>query len=356
MQYMSCKAEKERAMIGKHVLRALARLAGPVAVVAAVAATVAASAGAAPPAVTAIPTIQGNSEVPFVGDTLTATNGTWTGSPTRYAYQWDRCNALGDRVNCRAIAGATRQSYTVQDADAGRTLRVRVTATNADGSTTKDSKGSGIVSTKTAPKVYARPQVTGSPSVGSTLTTTSGTWAGATSFTYQWQQCDAGGNNCANITGATGKSYGVRSDDVGHELRAVVTATNRYGSTKAPSNFTPAVTATPSTTIVTTTVAGNKAPSVRFLSLKVRRNRVYARFRICDDSFGRVKVIERDSKARRLAYTRRFAYRPAPCGTYARSWSLIRRFRTRGRFVVTLRAVDPAGRLSRLAGRSVFIR
>ena len=63
---------------------------------------------------------------------MTASNGTWSGSPpTSYAYQWQICDANGNA--CRDIAGQTAQTYTIQSADAGNTLRVSVKATNAGG-------------------------------------------------------------------------------------------------------------------------------------------------------------------------------------------------------------------------------
>jgi hypothetical protein len=322
-------------------------------------AALAPAAAAAPPTSSTPPTIEGNADIPFVGDTLRASRGTWAGSPTSYAYQWDRCNPLGDRQGCAPIAGATTASYTVQKADVGHTLRVRVTARNADGSATRDARPTGIVSDTTAPKNYVKPDVTGSASVGSTLTATPGTWAGATSAAYQWQQCEGTGTVCTDIAGATGKTYGVRATDVGRTLRVEVTGPNKYGSTKAQSDRSAPVTAgTPSTTttVVTTTVAGNRAPSIAFLSLKVRSNRVYARFRVCDDSGGRITVIERDQKARRLAYTRKFAVSPTTCAVYSRSWQLIQRFRGSGRFVVSLRAQDASKRLSRQVSRAVVLR
>ena len=328
-------------------------------VLAAAVAAPAGAAGSAAPTNTANPTIEGPADDPFVGDTLTATNGRWTGSPTKFAYQWDRCDATGDRVGCSAISGATAKSYTLRSDDANHTLRVRVTATNADGSATKDSKGTGVVADRAAPTLKARPSLSGDAVVGSTLTASAGTWLGATSFAYQWQQCDANGNNCSDVDGATGRAYTVRTADVGQELRVEVTASNRFGSTKATSPFTQHVTSgTPATTTttVTQTVAGNRAPTLRFLSLKVRSNRVYVRFRVCDDSFSRVTVVERDQMRRRLGYTRKFGVHPASCGTYARSWKLIPRFRARGStLVVTLRAIDKSQRLSRPISRSARV-
>lgn len=95
------------------------------------------------PANTAAPTIAGTTQV---GSTLTASNGTFTGDqPITYRYQWQRCDANG--ANCVDTTGANAQSYVVQAADAGRTLRVLVTATNARGSTSAISVPTAVVTT-----------------------------------------------------------------------------------------------------------------------------------------------------------------------------------------------------------------
>jgi hypothetical protein len=82
-----------------------------------------------PPKNTSPPTISGT---PLVGQKLTGSTGSWTGKPTRYAYQWQRCDSGG--AGCTAISGATSSSYTVSSSDVGNTLKVTVTATNAGGS------------------------------------------------------------------------------------------------------------------------------------------------------------------------------------------------------------------------------
>jgi hypothetical protein len=85
--------------------------------------TVTVTAGAEP-VNTALPGISG---VPVVGEILSASTGTWTGSdPKTYAYQWLR--------NAVAISGATNAVYTIVEADVGTRLSVQVTATNAEGS------------------------------------------------------------------------------------------------------------------------------------------------------------------------------------------------------------------------------
>lgn len=89
---------------------------------------------------TVLPAISGT---PAVGQTLTSTTGTWTGSPTSFGYQWTRCNAAG--AACVALPGAIANTYVVQQADAGSRIRVNVTAVSASGSTQATSNPTAIV-------------------------------------------------------------------------------------------------------------------------------------------------------------------------------------------------------------------
>src|SRR5438874_1715966 len=200
----------------------------------------AATAAAAPPANTAPPSITGT---PTVGQTLTASDGTWSNNPTSFAYQWLRCNGGGN--NCADVANGTQKTYTLVGADAGRTMRVRVTATNADGSSSAQSNQTTPVAAATstaAPKNTAPPTISGTAKVGQQLSADPGSWSGnPTSFAYQWQRCDADVAICSNIVGATSQTYGIPTGDLGYRLRVRVTARNPKGSDTATSAITATV-------------------------------------------------------------------------------------------------------------------
>ena len=80
---------------------------------------------------TAAPSITG---APVVGTRMSVSNGTWSGSPIAYGYQWSSCNA--EAVECKPIPGATNANYTPTAGDLGHRLIASVTATNGGGSLT----------------------------------------------------------------------------------------------------------------------------------------------------------------------------------------------------------------------------
>ena len=87
-----------------------------------------------------------NFGTPTVGQTLSASAGTWSGStPMTYSYGWVRCASSGG--NCSPISGATSLRYAAASAQTGSTLRVTVTATNSAGSTTATSAATAVVTT-----------------------------------------------------------------------------------------------------------------------------------------------------------------------------------------------------------------
>jgi hypothetical protein len=90
---------------------------------------------------TSPPTISGN---PQESSTLTASNGTWSGTaPIAYSYVWQRC--VGTGGNCADIPGATNSTYALTSADVAHTVRVNVVAKNSRGSTLASSAETTLI-------------------------------------------------------------------------------------------------------------------------------------------------------------------------------------------------------------------
>ena len=288
------------------------------------------------------PTITGT---PRVGEALTAQNGTWDNSPNDFRYRWLRCNPGG---NSCVLLAADGRTYRVGQADVGNTMRVRVTAVNADGATNARSEQTAVVGSNAAPLTNtARPTITGEARVGQELTTTEGTWTGnPASFAFQWQRCDVDSFTCADVIGATGRTYGVRLADLGFRLRVEATARKDERSGTALSAATAVV--APTTTIT------NRRPTISILSIRFTGARVYARFRICDDTPRNLAILVTETRPGVASANRRFATRvaPRPCGAYTRNWLPAQRFRGSGRYTITLRARDTSGLTSAPARRT----
>jgi hypothetical protein len=93
------------------------------------------------PTNTALPAITGT---PKQGQTLSASTGNWTGSPTSYSYIWYDCDNAG--ANCKRIPNQHNTTYTLVAADVGHTIRVLITATNTGGSTQAASRWTATTS------------------------------------------------------------------------------------------------------------------------------------------------------------------------------------------------------------------
>ena len=188
------------------------------------------------PSNTVAPVISGDT---LAGSTLTTTNGTWTGFPApTFTYQWLRNGAV--------IGGATSIMYATQLADVGQPITCRVTGTNSVGSVDAISN---VITPTSAPVNATPPSISGSPLVGSTLTTTNGTWIGfpAPTFTYQWLR------NGVVIVGATIITYVTRVADVGQQITCRVRGTNILGFSEEVSNIIiPQNVTTPSQTVTFT--------------------------------------------------------------------------------------------------------
>lgn len=110
-----------------------------------------AAAPTAAPANTALPQLSGTAQA---GLNLASSSGSWSGSPTSYAYQWKRCDSAG--ASCAAITGANAATYNVSSSDVGATLRAAVSATNTGGTTTATSAASPLVASAPIPTASGR--------------------------------------------------------------------------------------------------------------------------------------------------------------------------------------------------------
>ncbi|MGZ4411993.1 MAG: hypothetical protein ACXVY8_07645 [Gaiellaceae bacterium] len=172
---------------------------------------------------------------PVEKNTLTATNGSWSGSPATFVYGWLRCPKDGgapDGSNCGVIPDATKSAYLLHAADVGFRIRIRVTASNADGSASATSNATSIVTAAgNKPASTSPPTISGTPQVGQTLSGDKGSWSGnPTDFNYWWMRCDKIGNSCSNISGARAATYTLTSTDRGNTIRFKVGAQRAGGS------------------------------------------------------------------------------------------------------------------------------
>jgi hypothetical protein len=93
----------------------------------------------------------------------------------------------------------------------------------------------------------SRPSIAGTAREGLALNAQDATWIGPGTITtsFQWLECDVGGQGCGEISGAIGATFTPTAAHVGRRLRLRATAANDRGSTSLVSALTDPVAATP---------------------------------------------------------------------------------------------------------------
>jgi hypothetical protein len=105
---------------------------------------------------------------------------------------------------------------------------IRVTVEDAAGNV--DVAFDASVQTHNAPVSIAAPGLSGQAAVGAQLTAGPGQWDGApTAYDHRWLRCDAGGDDCAPVAGASHAVYVLTDADAYHRMRVEVTAENASG-------------------------------------------------------------------------------------------------------------------------------
>ncbi len=175
---------------------------------------------------TGAPTISGTAQV---DETLTADISGITDADgltsVSYSYQWIANDASADTD----ISGQTGSTYTLSDADVGKTISVRVSFTDDRGyEETLTSAATTAVTGPNSPATGA-PTISGTAQVGETLTADVSGIVDAdgltsVSFSYQWIANDASADT--DISGQTGSTYTLVSADVGKTIKLRVSFTD----------------------------------------------------------------------------------------------------------------------------------
>jgi DNA-binding beta-propeller fold protein YncE len=205
------------------------------------------------------PTISGS---PLDGSTLYASRPSQVGrGPFTYSYQWLECPS-GDGVCTSHGAPSSTNGLRLAPADEGKVFEVAVTATSSLGTIGPILSGRVGPVAASPPVNTVIPVISGTPADGTVLNATHGTWSGApvTSYTYQWQSCNAG--SCVPVSNASG--YRLAPTDVGHTIQIQVSATNPDG-TAGPvvSTAVGPVTASPPVDTVLPSITGTLAAGNR---------------------------------------------------------------------------------------------
>ncbi|MBU3674092.1 MAG: hypothetical protein FGM34_03435, partial [Solirubrobacteraceae bacterium] len=199
----------------------------------------------------------------------------WGGPPGQatfvsVAYDQPPTSPAGNRVmtsqggSCAGITDATNPAYTIQTADFGKYVRVRVTANNGvapDGFafSPTSSQVAGIPPSNTAP-----PSISGTAKVREVLTANPGSWSGdpAPSLSYEWQRCDTNSGSCTSINETNSLTYLVQPADVGKYMRVKVTGTNGASPNAvaySPTPFSGPVLSTPPRTLYVNKYSPNQS-------------------------------------------------------------------------------------------------
>ncbi|RKR73468.1 DUF3761 domain-containing protein [Frondihabitans australicus] len=142
------------------------------------------------------------------GAVLSATVGTWHPSGISFAYRWYR--------NGVPITDAVKSQYRLTAADVHQAVTVTVTGSKSGYASIAETSAAvkpGLGTISPAPA----PVITGTVAVGHKVTASLGSWPAGVGITKQWRL------NGANISGANGLTYTIRSSDAGKTLTFVAT-------------------------------------------------------------------------------------------------------------------------------------
>ena len=170
-----------------------------------------------------------------VGQTVTAAPRTWSPTPDSFTYVWKRASSA-TATSWTTISGQSGSSYQLASADLGQFIRVEVTAVKT-GYTSPTPAPFVVSASAVSAGTFATtstPTITGILKTNSTLTANEGTWTPRPdSFTYKWMSSATSGGTYTAISGATAKTYVLKSTDRNRYIKVVITAVKAGYTTSA---------------------------------------------------------------------------------------------------------------------------
>ena len=167
-----------------------------------------------------------------MGETLTADTSAIADADgldtATFTYQW----VANDGTSDTDIAGATGSTYTLVDADQGKTVKVKVSFADDPGNDeTLTSAATAAVDAPPNSPATGAPAISGTAQVGQTLTADTSGIADAdgltnVSYSYQWIRNDGS----SDIAGATDSTYALVDADEGKTIKVKVGFTDDAGS------------------------------------------------------------------------------------------------------------------------------
>ena len=169
--------------------------------------------------------------------TATATDANGLPDAADITYQWQRSDDQGNFAN---IANATAQTYTLGDADVGRTVRVQVSYTDGQGTAESVTSAATTAVTNTNDDPTGAVTISGTVTEGETLTAdisalrdADGLPADAAGYSYQWQRSDGSGGFDEHSANANQSTYTLGDADVGQTVRVAVSYTDDNGTSES---------------------------------------------------------------------------------------------------------------------------
>jgi hypothetical protein len=165
---------------------------------------------------------------PQPGKPVTANPPNFNPAAATFSYRWYRCDQ-NNVLDCDPIDGAVGPGpYVLTDEDVDYRVCATATGTAAGanpGSTTSECGARSSIVLAPDPVQTAPTTMSGDAYVGGTLVAGVGAWKyPGTTFTRQWESCEADGSSCATISGAKSATYLVKAADKGHRLRVRINA------------------------------------------------------------------------------------------------------------------------------------